>query len=55
MIHDDRDRYGKRHRGESEYDVGEPEPGTVGDSQGTDKEARIIDDEGVVEKMEFFA
>lgn len=35
MGRDNKDRYGYRHREESEYDVGESKPGDVGDSQGT--------------------
>ena len=52
-MYDNRDRYGKRHRQESEYDVGEPEPGTVGDSRGTSGRTRIIDEKEEVGMEEF--
>lgn len=32
---DNRDRYGHRHRNDDAHDVGDPAPGTVGDSDGT--------------------
>lgn len=35
MARDNRDRYGYRHREDSEYEVGESMPGDVGDSKGT--------------------
>lgn len=35
MSRDNKDRYGRRHRKDDSYQVGESKPGTTGDSEGT--------------------
>lgn len=35
MGHSNKDRYGKRHRSDSDHQIGESMPGDVGDSEGT--------------------
>lgn len=44
-----RDWYGYRHRDDSDYDVGESQPGTVGDSQGTFHDRARQDDNVIVD------
>lgn len=58
MVRDNRDRYGYRHRRDSDYSVGESMPGDVGDSTGTFhdralQDANVIVD-GEVRSMESY-
>lgn len=58
MVRDNRDRYGYRHRRDSDYGVGESMPGDVGDSTGTFHDRALRDSNvivnGAVRSMESY-
>lgn len=49
MTRDNRDRYGYRHRQDSDYGMGESKPGDVGDSNGTFHDRARQNDNVIVE------
>ena len=49
MGRDNKDRYGKRHREDDVYDIGESSPGTVGDSEGTFHDRASCDNRVIVD------
>jgi len=48
---DSRDRHGKRHREDEEYEVGESAPGDVGDSEGTIHDRASADNRVVTQRV----
>jgi predicted RNA-binding protein with TRAM domain len=42
MPRDNEDKYGKVHRDDENYDIGDPSPGTGGDSKGTGESGRSV-------------
>lgn len=49
MTQEDRDRYGYRHRKDSDYGLGESKPGDIGDSKGTFHDRARRNDDVIVD------